>query len=407
MNLKKILTYLFLVTILISCTENKMKTELKQGIWRGEILAQNNMIPFNFEVLKNGENYTINLINGDESLKIDEVIVKGDSLFFNMHIFDTSIKAKINGSELIGTYTKHYADDYILLFKAQFGKKNRFDSMPNNKKFDGIWETVFLDEGKEYPAIGVFKTEEDQLKGTFLTEVGDYRYLDGYTNNDTLFLFTFDGNHLFKFKAFKVNDSVIKGEFWSGKTSYETFEAKKNENAKLTNANELTYLKEGYEGIDFSFPGLDGKPVSLSDEKYKNKIVILQILGTWCPNCMDETIFYANWYKKNKSKGVEILGLAYENKSDFDYAKDRVQKMKEKLNVDYDFVIAGTSSTKSASESLPMLNKVMSFPTTIIIDKKGKVRKIHTGFSGPATGKYYEEFVDEFNSFIKELLEEK
>lgn len=80
--------------------------------------------------------------------------------------------------------------------------------------------------------------------------------------------------------------------------------------------------------------------------------------------------------------------------------------MKAKMNVPYDFVIAGTSSTKSASESLPMLNKVISFPTSIIIDKKGKVRRIHTGFSGPATGIYYEEFVDDFNQFMSSLLNE-
>ena len=115
-------------------------------------------------------------------------------------------------------------------------------------------------------------------------------------------------------------------------------------------------------------------------------------------------------YDKNKDQGVEIIGLAYENKkngkTDFDYAKSRVKKMKEKYNVNYDFVIAGTSSSKEASESLPMLNKVMAFPTTIFIDKKGKVRKIHTGFSGPATGKYHEEYVNEFNSFMKELISE-
>ncbi len=97
----------------------------------------------------------------------------------------------------------------------------------------------------------------------------------------------------------------------------------------------------------------------------------------------------------------------YENKPDFEYAKDRVEIMKEKMNVDYDFVIAGTSTTKSVSESLPMLENVISFPTTIIIDKKGKVRRIHTGFSGPATGAYYEKFVDDFNGFVKELLEEE
>ncbi len=175
---------------------------------------------------------------------------------------------------------------------------------------------------------------------------------------------------------------------------------------KLPDANSLTYLKEGYEQIDFSFPDLDGNLTSLKDEKYKDKIVILQIFGTWCPNCMDETRFLSEWYNKNRSQGVEIIGLAYEIKPEFEYARDRVLTMKEKLDVPYDFLIAGTSSTQSASESLPMLNKVMSFPTSIIIDKKGKVRRIHTGFSGPATGVYYEEFVDDFNQFMQELINE-
>ena len=121
---------------------------------------------------------------------------------------------------------------------------------------------------------------------------------------------------------------------------------------------------------------------------------------------MDETRFLADWYRKNADKGVEIIGLAYEVKPDFNYARERVLTMKEKLDVPYDFLIAGTSSTQAASESLPMLNRVMSFPTSIILDRKGDVRRIHTGFSGPATGVYYEEFVDDFNQFMKGLIEE-
>ena len=158
--------------------------------------------------------------------------------------------------------------------------------------------------------------------------------------------------------------------------------------------------------MEFSFPGLDGNAVSLKDEKYQDKVVMLQIFGTWCPNCMDETKFYANWYKNNKEKGVEIIGLAYEAKDDFEYAKARVEKMKLKYNVAYDYVIAGIYNKEEAAKTLPMLNHVLSFPTTIFIDKKGKVRRIHTGFSGPATGKYYEEFVEDFNNFMSKLINE-
>ncbi len=401
------LALLGIILILGSCEEPLPELGLKSGVWRGEIIAQENRIPFNFEVIKNEGSYKIQLINGAERLDIDGIDILGDSLFFNMHIFDISIKAKIYEDSLVGSYTKNYADNYVLPFKAIYGREGRFDNTESSNIFDGTWETTFkTEEGKENSAIGVFKLEGKALRGTFLSKTGDYRYLDGYTVKDTMNLYSFDGNHIYKFRAFKENDSILKGEFWSGKTSYKTFVSVKNDTAKLPDANSLTYLKEGYDKIEFSFPDLNGKMTSLDDEKYKDKIVILQILGTWCPNCMDETKFLSEWYNKNQSKEVEIIGLAYEIKPEFEYARDRVLTMKEKLNVPYDFLIAGTSTTKSASESLPMLNKVMSFPTSIIIDKKGKVRRIHTGFSGPATEVYYEEFVDDFNQFMKELIDE-
>ena len=390
-----------------SCEKPAPELGLKSGIWRGELTAQGNQIPFNFEVSKENGSYQIKLINGVEKLDIDRIDILGDSLFFNMHIFDISIKAKVFKDSLVGSYIKNYADGYVLPFKAIYGKKGRFDDVESSNVFDGTWETTFKDkDGKETDAIGIFKVEDTMLRGTFLSKTGDYRFLDGYTSKDTMYLYTFDGNHIYKFRAFKENDSILKGEYWSGKTSYKTFISTKNDTAKLPDANSLTYLKEGYDKIDFSVPDLDGNLTSLQDEKYKDKIVILQIFGTWCPNCMDETRFLSDWYHKNESQGVEIIGLAYEIKPEFEYARERVLTMKEKLDVPYDFLIAGTSSTESASESLPMLNKVMSFPTSIIIDKKGKVRRIHTGFSGPATGIYYEEFVDDFNQFMQELINE-
>lgn len=403
----KISLRLSLIFLLFSCDKIQEPTELKQGIWRGEIDIQGQQLPFNFEVLKKDNTYSINLINSKESISLDEVTVQGDSVFITLHIFDIDIRAKINGDNLSGLYIKNYADDYRLPFKATFGKTTRFDNPQSSNDFDGNWQTLFVeDDGSSYPAVGVFKKEGDILTGTFLTETGDYRYLEGYTKDGKMSLFTFDGNHAFIFNATLKNDSLV-GKFYSGKSYNETFTAFKNPDAKLKDAHDLTYLKEGYDKISFSFPGLDGKPVSLEDEKYKGKVVMLQIFGTWCPNCMDETVFYNHWYEKNKDKGVAIIGLAYETKADFNYAKARVEKMKNKYNVGYDYVIAGISNKKEAAKTLPMLNHILSFPTTIFIDRKGKVRRIHTGFSGPATGKYYTEFVEDFNDFMNKLIAEK
>ena len=402
------LGYFILLFIAISCTPKIETTQLKIGTWRGEIAMQNKTLPFSFEVLKENNDYRILLENGPEKYTINQVKVQNDSLFFTLHIFDIDIKAKINDTSLEGVYVKNYIDDYELPFKATFNKAGRVDNFQSNLKFDGKWEMTFTDDtGKKIEGIGIFKKQEDKLTGTILTPTGDYRYLEGFTTNTKFTLFSFDGNHAFIFEASLENENNLKGHFWSGKSSYEIFTATKNEHAKLPDANKLTYLKDGYNKVEFSFPDLNGNLVSLTDEKYKNKVLILQIFGTWCPNCMDETKFYSEWYNKNKHRNVEIIGLAFEAKNNFEYAKKRVENMKKRLNVPYNFLIAGTSRKNDASKKLPMLNQVMSFPTSIFIDKKGNVRKIHTGFSGPATGEYYLKFIDEFNLLMDELLNEE
>lgn len=396
------------ITSLLSCSSNVKETSLNTGFWRGEIAMQDKQLPFNFEVIKEGTNYSINLINGDENLALDNVKVVNDSVFFTLHIFDIDIKARIDHNSLEGVYIKNYLDDYVLPFTATFGINTRVDNSKSSTKFDGKWEMTFTGENGEITkGVGLFKKENNKLTGTILTSSGDYRYLEGFTNNDDFTLYSFDGNHAFIFEANLENETTLQGDFWSGKSFHESFTAVKNENAALPDANNLTYLKEGYDKMAFSFPDLNGNLVSLDDEKYQNKVIILQIFGTWCPNCMDETKFYTNWYNENKHRNVAIIGLAYEAKDDFNYAKLRVENMKNRFNVGYDFLIAGTYNKEEASKTLPMLNHVMSFPTSIFIDKKRNVRKIHTGFSGPATGDYYLKFIDEFNYFMDALLNEK
>jgi hypothetical protein len=80
--------------------------------------------------------------------------------------------------------------------------------------------------------------------------------------------------------------------------------------------------------------------------------------------------------------------------------------MKAKWGVNYDFVIAGVNDKVKAAETLPALNKIVAFPTTIFIGKDGNVKRIHTGFEGPGTGDYHERWKQRFNEIVNELLAE-
>lgn len=408
--MKRLLTAFALTGLLISCTgERESAISLKNGIWRAIIDIQGHDLPFTFELVNDKEGgYDIFIRNAGERLLLDEINVTHDSIDIALHIFDANIKAKIEGDSMKGLFIKNYEKDYKIPFRAAYGQNFRFEHPENQTNipdFSGKYSVTFLHEKDTTLSIGTFEQQGDSVTGTFLTPTGDYRFLEGNVVNNTLHLSTFDGNHAYLFTATK-NADTLKGEYWSGKTWRETWIGIKNDNASLPDAESLTYLKEGYDKVDFTFPDINGKPVKLSDEKYQNKVVILQLFGTWCPNCLDETKFLVPWYQANKQRGVEIIGLAYERKDDFDYASGRVKKMISKLGVEYNFVIAGTSDKAKASHTLPMLNEVVAFPTTIFIGKDGKVKKIHTGFEGPGTGIYYEQFIQHFNETINELLNE-
>ncbi len=414
------LALLIVMLLTAACQDNRIYSERaayqpevqpQLGLWRGVLTLQGKEAPFQFEIQEpRPDNYVVYLINGKERLKLDEVSKKADSLIISLHTFDAVLATKIiNNKQLEGKWIKYgYPEPYEVPFKADFGQNYRFESSKTapKKDFSGKWAVTFQEkDGATYPAIGIFSQKDDLVTGTFLTTTGDYRFLEGNVANDTLQLTAFDGGHGFLFKA-TLEGKLLSGSFWSGNHSLETFKGYRDENAKLPDANELTFLKEGYDEVSFAFPDIKGDTLRFPSEAYKGKVVLVQIMGTWCSNCMDETNFYLPFYKKNKNKGFEIIALAYERSPDFDEAAKRVKKMIAKYGIEYPVLVAGTNDKAATSETLPMLNKIISYPTTIFIDRKGKVRRIHTGFSGPGTGAYYEKFTNEFYQFMEKLLSE-
>jgi thiol-disulfide isomerase/thioredoxin len=393
---------------LFSCSES---TEIKSGSWRAEVSTIAGALPFNLDIQQKGDGYEVHAINGEERLLMDNAYLdEEDSLHIPMEIFDAEIIAKASDDKLNGVFKKKMGDLTVREsnFTATFGENHRFVEKSEKTTFDvsGKYDVEFRYDNESYPAVGVFEQTGNEVTGTFLTTTGDYRYLQGNVVDDSLKLSCFDGTHVFLFKAKIEEDKLVGGVFCASLTYTEEWSAVKNENAVLPEANSLTHLKEGYDSIKFSFKNEKGETVSLTDERYQNKVVAVQILGSWCPNCMDETKFLVPFYEKNKGKGFEVIGLAFEKKTDPDFAYPKIERMKERFNVPYEVLIAGINDKTEAAKSLPMLDHILSFPTLITIDKKGKVREIHTGFSGPGTGAYYDKFVTDYNRLIEKLLSE-
>ncbi len=406
---------LFILLIYASTARSQANNNIKIGAWKAELFNQyHQSIPFLFNVVDSSGKRIINIINADETLTVDDIQYQNDSLKITMPFFDSEFMVYVYPDSLVGRWTKIFANRKVSMpVKAYYGKTNRFEvnsSLPN-KNVEGTWDAYFTTEDFKDTsnAIGEFKIVKDKVYGTFLSTTGDYRYLEGKTEGNKLYLSTFDGSHAYLFVAELSSDKkkLVNGVFYSGWNSKEIWSATKNSSAKLPDTDKLTFLKEGYSEINFKFKNLEGKEISLSDDYYKNKVVLVQIMGSWCPNCMDETNYLVPLYNVYKDKGLEIIGLCYERSEDFSVASKNVINMKKRLNIPYQLLIPGSNKKGFVNESLPMLQNFIAFPTLIVVDKNHKVRKIHTGYSGPATGKHYVEFKTEFESFIKKLLSEK
>jgi peroxiredoxin len=376
--------------------------------WRLEISLPHEVLPVQLHLAADFSEAWLE--NGAERVPIPEINRDGNRLQLRIPAFNNTLDLELSGDRMAGelTLVKRGYEQKMPVSGVR-GLAYRFSPNPVAAvDVTGRWEVVFTeDNGNKIPAVAELDQRDSRVLGTFLTPTGDYRYLEGEVDGRQLKLSTFDGAHAFVFTATMDSNGKLSGDMWSGTRSHESWVALKNFDAKLPDPYYLTFLKEGYDSLEFSFPDLDGEPVSLADDRYQGKVVLVTLSGTWCPNCADEVALLTQYYRRNHDRGVEIITLLYEHFDDFERAAAQGKALRDQYGIDYELLVAGVSDKVQAAETLPMLKSVVAFPTMIFIDRSGQVRRIHTGFSGPGTGAYYTGFLADFERFMDELLAEK
>jgi thiol-disulfide isomerase/thioredoxin len=405
--MRKIFTFLT-TTLLFTAVHAQT---LKTGVWRGALQrTDGNEIAFNFEVKRLQGKSVFVIHNAAERLEVKDISFVGDSCFINMPFFESQFRLKVvNTGELAGLWIRGSSSKNLIVpFMAVFGKTERYPiTSKTSHNVSGRWATTFLSNDGNEQAIAELVQKGQKLTGTFLTTTGDYRYLEGVVNRDSLQMSGFDGGHAYYFSA-KIRDAnhLSNGLFVSGPVYKQSWIAERNDTATLPQNDAAMYVNPGQEKLDFAFTDLDGKRVSINDERFKNKVVVIQIMGSWCPNCMDETAFLSKFYDKNKSRGIEMIALAYEYSEDLQRSQKSLLKFQQRFNVQYPILITGVkaSDTLRTQKTLPQLTPIKTFPSTVFVGKDGKVKKIDTGFNGPGTGAHYEEYKKEFNEIVEGLL---
>ena len=383
----------------------------QSGYWQATITLPGGEIETGFEISRNDDQWQASLINSRERVRIDEVSFTDGELLLRFPAFNNEIRATLRDNELLGelTIVRRFGETQTMPFRATYGGAREPEGKETPRHdLSGKWAVRFHEpDGTDTASIGEFAQRGARLFGTFLNPNGDHRFLAGHVVGDRFHMSTFDGAHAFIFSGeINADGAIENADFWSSTNWHQKWSAVRDDNVALPDAFSRTWLKPGYEKFEFEFSDTEGQTVSLGDEKYAGKVVIVTIAGTWCPNCNDEARFLAPFYDQYRDQGLEVIALMFEHFDDFDLAAKQVVALRSKFNINYDMLVAGISDKTEASNALPSLSGILAFPTTIFIDRSGRVRNIHTGFSGPGTGEHYLKLQEEFTALVRTLLAE-
>lgn len=437
--MRKILTANFLAIALLMVFNRCVSTDtaysrVAPGMWRGVLELEKFQVPagkkdsvmivydqfkpgelpFNFEVKYiDDTRFYIEIINGSERIRLDSIqygrdrSMARDTMNVWFPEYATYLHAEIRGGVMRGEWVVTTKDNYRIPFYAQSGRGYRFTNLTEKPLSDltGNWAAIFGVEKvskEQEKAVGEFKQDGNHLEGTFRTETGDYRFLEGTVQGRKFWLSCFDGAHAFLFSGSIQGDS-LQGEFRSGHKYQTLWTGWKDPNFDLGSADSLTQVRPDAR-ISFSVKNPAGQEIKFPSAQFDNKIKIFTVMGTWCPNCRDEQIFLRDFLKENPAlaNDITVIGFSFERFKDASQANAHILDYKKKLGIPFEIVYAGKADKDEAARFFPALDKVMAFPTMMILDKQNRVRRVHTGFDGPATSRFAA-FKTDFTTLMNEL----
>ena len=402
----KILMRLFLfmigLVLVISCNSG-VSDRLLKGDYVGKLEVENNKyLPFNFSVTNDS---TLVVQNSSEIVGFSIDYLK-DSIFIRSKVFEGYIKGILEDNKINGVFVIESLDRSVPFTSYNSSKRFNIDFEKNEKLTLNRWRFTFnpnMDNASI--SLGIFNpTGQNEISATFRTSTGDYGFMHGGYKDSKIVLSTFNGSRAYLLEAeLNNNNDSIKGIMYSGNHSKTIIEGVLDNVFELSNEYSLTSLQSKNQKFEFSFENTAGKLISIDDDIFDGKSMVIQLMGSWCSNCLDESKFYVDYMNKNKLIDIEFVAIAFEYAKTKDGALNSILKLKNQIGIDYPILLAqyGSSDKGKALEKFPMLNNIISYPTTIFLDKNKDVIKIHTGFNGPATGEKYIEFINEFDNTIR------
>ncbi len=379
------------------------------GLWDAVVVVNKVEIPFRFEIAQSGHEIQGFFFEGDRKIGSTSGSYNNGALKLDYDFLNTALDATFSGNQLRGTYRSNRPNARPMAFSARrftpvadgkdeppriAGNWDMRRTAPDKSKLDVSWNLYLRQSGSAF-------------SGAILKTSGDTGLLTGRWRDGKLLMSHFAGERPLLFEARLNADgtlSITLDQQYTYRAARST-EARAQGIAEPPDPSRFTSVKDPTERFHFGGLDLDGKIASDTDARFQDKVVVVTIGGSWCPNCHDEAPFLVDLYKQFHSRGLEIVGLNFELDAELALARPRVQSFIKRYGIQYPMLLAGTP--EDAAHKLPQLVNFSVYPTTIFLGRDGRVRSVQAGFASTATGEEHVRRGNEERQLVEQLLSER
>jgi thiol-disulfide isomerase/thioredoxin len=376
-----------------------------EGPWRAVLdLGGGATLPFELHITRRAGGLRASLCNGRQCGSLSAVSVGGDSLRLDLTDYAATITARLSRDSLTGLYRNvGNRGPRVIPFRASRG---RWAPTAAPAALLGRWDATFFSDFGSSPRVFELRNGSRGFEGTVISNTGDYGHFAGRVTADSFALAHFDGSFVYLLLG-ALHGDTLRGVFRAGLRGQTPWIAVRSTDAAHLRAPTEITTADTSGPFRFAFPDLAGRVVSDRDARFRGKVVLVDIFGSWCPTCHDAAPDLVRLYHKYHARGLEIVGLAYEVTGDSALDGRQVRRYRDKFRIPFPLLLAGINDTDAAAETLPQLRGFTSFPTSVFLGRDGRVRQIRAGFYGPAMGVQHDQLVREYENEVERLLRER
>jgi thiol-disulfide isomerase/thioredoxin len=374
------------------------------GRWSAVLDLAGGQLPFRLEITRSDSGWGGRLTNASQWGSLSAVRLKGDSIVLEMADYDAAITAAVHGDSLTGYYHNVGSNGpRTIPFRAARG----FRPIVNAPEaLLGRWDATYFQEEGTSPRIFDLRNEPLGFQGTVISSTADYGPFFGEVVADSFAIGLFDGSFVYLLTG-KLEGDTLRGIFHAGLRTQTPWKAVRSAgSAHLRSPNQITHA-DTTKPFRFAFPDLQGRVVGNEDRRFRGKVVLIDIFGTWCPTCHERTPELMRLYQRYHRRGLEIVGLAYEVTGDTAIDGRQVRRYRDKFSIPFPLLLAGTNDDETVEATLPQLRGFSAYPTTIFLGRNGRARRVHAGFHSGRSGEFFVKQFREFEKEIEQLLAEK